>query len=87
MDFTADHYFEASLERVNQAQRLFREGDGSFALAMYASGLAVECLLRAYMLKRKPTFESRHDLFLLFKENFKKYDAEVGGNVKAAGPA
>jgi hypothetical protein len=36
---------------------------------MYAAGLAVECLLRAYMVKRKREFESRHDLFLLFKES------------------
>ena len=29
----------------------------------------VECLLRAYMVKRKREFESRHDLLLLFKES------------------
>jgi hypothetical protein len=68
MDFTADHYFSASLERLSQAQRLYREGRGYYALAMYAAGLAVECLLRAYMVKRKREFESRHDLLLLFKE-------------------
>jgi hypothetical protein len=36
---------------------------------MYAAGLAVECLLRAYLLKRKRSFESRHDLLLLFRES------------------
>jgi hypothetical protein len=36
---------------------------------MYTAGLAVECLLRAYMVKRKREFESRHDLLLLFKES------------------
>ena len=36
---------------------------------MYVAGLAVECLLRAYMVKRKREFESRHDLLLLFKES------------------
>ena len=69
MDFTADHYFRASLERMSQAQVLYREGEGHYALAMYAAGLAVECLLRAYMIRRSREFESRHDLLLLFKES------------------
>lgn len=69
MDFTADHYFRASVERMSQAQYLYREGEGYYALAMYTAGLAVECLLRAYMVKRKREFESRHDLLLLFKES------------------
>jgi hypothetical protein len=69
MDFTADHYFRASVERMSQSQHLYREGEGYYALAMYTAGLAVECLLRAYMIKRKREFESRHDLLLLFKES------------------
>jgi len=69
MDFTADHYFRASLERMSQAQQLYRLGQGYYSLAMYASGLAVECLLRAYIVKRKREFESRHDVLLLFKES------------------
>src|SRR5437870_2725902 len=69
MEFTADHYFRASVERINQAQHLYRKGEGNYALAMYAAGLAVECLLRAYMVRRKREFESRHDLLLLFKES------------------
>lgn len=68
MDFSADHYFRASAERMSQAQHLYRQGEGYYALAMYAAGLAVECLLRAYMVKRSREFESRHDLLLLFKE-------------------
>jgi hypothetical protein len=70
MDFTADHYYRAALERMSQAQRLYRVGTGSYALAMYAGGLAVECMLRAFMLKRgKVEFESRHNLLLLVKES------------------
>jgi len=69
MDFTSDHYYQASVERMSQAQHLDRDGEGNYALAMYTAGLAVECLLRAYMLKRKREFESRHDLLLLFKES------------------
>lgn len=69
MDFGADHYFRASVERMSQAQHLYRQGEGYYALAMYAAGLAVECLLRAYMVERKRDFESRHDVLLLFKES------------------
>jgi hypothetical protein len=36
---------------------------------MYVAGLGVECMLRAYMVKRKREFESRHNLLLLFKES------------------
>ena len=50
MDFTADHYFRASVERMSQAQHLYRQGEGYYALAMYAAGLAVECLLRGIVL-------------------------------------
>lgn len=69
MDFTAEHYYRASHERMSQAHHLYREGDGFYALAMYTAGVAVECLLRAYLLKRNRQFESRHDLLLLFKES------------------
>jgi hypothetical protein len=72
MDFTADHYFRVSVERMSQASQahfLYRAGKGHYALAMYAAGLAVECLLRAYMVKRKREFESRHDVLLLIKES------------------
>jgi HEPN domain-containing protein len=68
MDFTAEHYFRAALERITQARYLYEKGD-SYALAMYAAGVAVECLLRAYRLKVDPSFESRHDLLLLLKES------------------
>lgn len=50
MDFTADHYYRAALERMTQAQDLYREGAGNYALSMYTAGLAVECMLRAFML-------------------------------------
>ena len=69
MDFTAEHYFRASVERISQAQLLYKEGTGYYALTMCLAGVAVECLLRAYMVKRKREFESRHDLLLLFKES------------------
>ncbi|HJT79026.1 MAG TPA: HEPN domain-containing protein [Gemmataceae bacterium] len=70
MDFTADHYYRAALERIHQAHHLYRRGRGNYALAMYTAGLAVECMLRAFMLRSgKAEFESRHDILLLAKES------------------
>src|SRR5690349_4076573 len=70
MEFSAEHYYRAALERISQARHLYRQGDGNYALAMYTAGLAVECMLRAFMLKKgKREFESRHDLLLLAKES------------------
>ena len=69
MDFTADHYYQVSLERMSQAHSLYRAGAGNYSLAMYTAGLAVECLLRAYIVKRKRQFESRLDLLLLVRES------------------
>ncbi len=70
MDFTADHHFRAALERMSQAHHLYREGTGNYAVTMYVAGLAVECLLRAFMLRRgKTAFESRHNVLLLVKES------------------
>lgn len=67
MDFTSEHYYRASLERMRQAQELYRT-EASYALTMYVAGVAVECMLRAYRLKKTTEFESRHDVVLLFKE-------------------
>jgi hypothetical protein len=70
MDFIADHYYGAALERMSQAHHLYREGTGNYALAMYAAGLAVESMLRAFMLgDGKTQFESRHNVLLLAKES------------------
>src|SRR4051812_35093038 len=68
MDFTAEHYFRAALERIAQAQDLYRPGT-RYALSMYTAGVAVECMLRAFRLKKTPAFEGRHDILLLFKES------------------
>jgi hypothetical protein len=66
MQFRAEEYYQASLERMQQAHRIYREGT-SFALAMYCGGLAVECLLRAFRWTEETTFEGRHDLSELLK--------------------
>jgi len=61
MQFRAEDYYQAGLERMRQALIMYREGD-NFALAMYCAGLAVECLLRAFRWTKDTTFEGRHDL-------------------------
>ncbi|WP_165220129.1 hypothetical protein [Aquisphaera insulae] len=55
-----------SLERMDQARRIFDDGDG-YALAMYCGGLAVESLLRAFRWSEDRSFEGRHDLPELLK--------------------
>ncbi len=49
------------MERVLQA-RAVHDAGRSYALAMYLSGLAVECLLRAFRWDKDRSFEGRHDL-------------------------
>jgi len=61
MQFRDTDYYRASLDRMRQAQTLSKEGD-AYALSMYCSGLAVECLLRAFRWKQDQSFEGRHDL-------------------------
>jgi hypothetical protein len=68
VDFHANDYYRAGLERMRQARLLYQSGD-NFALAMCASGLAVECILRAFKWRRDPTFDGRHDLLRLFRES------------------
>src|SRR5438876_7885997 len=66
MQFRAEQYYRASLERMTQARRIYQDGD-AFALAMYCGGLAVESLLRAFRWTEDTTFEGRHDLADLLK--------------------
>lgn len=66
MQFEAKEYFEAGLERMTEARKIYREGS-SYALAIYIAGLAVECLLRGFRWQKQKTFEGRHDLEELFK--------------------
>lgn len=66
MQFRAHEYYAAGLDRIGQAKTIHLEG-GSYALSMYCSGLAVECLLRAFRWKDDTSFEGRHDLNDLLK--------------------
>jgi HEPN domain-containing protein len=66
MQFRAREYYQASLERMQQARTIYKDGT-AFALAMYCAGLAVECLLRALRWTKETSFEGRHDLSELLK--------------------
>ena len=59
----AEMYRDAALEHVTATEGLY--ASGRHALTHYVSGLAVECMLRAYRVRVEPTFDSRHDLRLL----------------------
>lgn len=65
MDFRPDDYFRAGVERMSQARALYKHGD-RYALAMYCAGVAVECILRAFIVRRTREFDGRHDLIRLF---------------------
>lgn len=66
MKFTGEEYFRAAVQRMRQAREIHKSREG-YALAMYCSGLAVECMLRAFRWKKASSFEGRHDLTDLLK--------------------
>jgi len=66
MTFNAVQYREAAVSRIEVARRL--HSDGSYSEAIYLAGVAVECLLRSFMLQVDPQFEGRHDLRDLYKK-------------------
>ena len=61
-----EYYFKAGVERIAQAKTLYDE-KSSYALSMYVSGLAVECLLRAIAISRDPTILKSPDSVQMFK--------------------
>jgi hypothetical protein len=66
MQFRDEEYYRAAIERIRQAREI-HDSKKSYALAMYCSGLAVECILRAFRWQKDTSFEGRHDLEDLFK--------------------
>jgi hypothetical protein len=65
MKFTGEEYYQAAVERMRQAGEIHDSKKG-YALAMYCSGLAVECILWAFRWQKDTSFEGRHDLEELF---------------------
>ncbi len=67
MRFRPEHYLEAAQEQIVSARRLHKQR--RYPAAIYLAGVAVECLLLAYKIRRNPEFESRHDLRSLLRES------------------
>jgi HEPN domain-containing protein len=59
-------YLEASAFRIETARRLHRIG--RYSAAIYFAGISIECLLRAFITRRDPQFDQRHDLRELYKK-------------------
>jgi HEPN domain-containing protein len=67
-----DDYLEAAQDRLTDAYRLY--SDGRYSFSLYAAGLAVESMLRAYRVRQNPEFDERHDLpLLLTGSNLEKF--------------
>ncbi|MGH7598814.1 MAG: HEPN domain-containing protein [bacterium] len=64
MRIEAVDYFVSAQERLNDANLLYEKARYSFAL--YAAGVAVESLLRAYIFRLEPKLEAAHNLRILF---------------------
>jgi HEPN domain-containing protein len=65
MRIEAADYVDAAQERLSNAKLLYEAAQYSFAL--YAAGVAVESLLRAYIAQVDPILEAAHNLLLLLK--------------------
>jgi HEPN domain-containing protein len=65
MRIEAADYVEAAQERLSDAKLLYEAAQYSFAL--YAAGVAVESLLRAYIVRLDPILEAAHNLPLLLR--------------------
>jgi len=65
MRIEASDYFVVAQERLSDAKLLYEEEHHSFAL--YAAGVAVESVLRAYIFRLDPKLEAAHNLKLLLK--------------------
>lgn len=59
-------YLEASAFRIDTARRLHKMG--RYSAAIYFAGVSIECLLRAFITRKDPQFDQRHDLRELCKK-------------------
>jgi HEPN domain-containing protein len=82
MRFRAEDYREAASERLREAA--LAQSSAAYVSAHINSGLAIECMLRAYKLLSSPEFEARHDLSDLAAELLRQIPARRRLSVKAA---
>ena len=75
LNFEPRDYYRASRERIKQAQDLYRQDSkderstNHHPLAFYTCGVAVECMLRAFITRRTREFDGRHDLEILLGQS------------------
>lgn len=72
-DDEAETYKEAAWEHISLAQEL--HDANRYVMSHYLAGLAVECILRAYLYRLSPVFSGRHDLQILYRDA--KFDSIV----------
>ena len=71
MNFEPSDYYRASLERIKQSRDFYRKDSkkdpsiNHHPLAFYTCGVAVGCMLRAFITLKSKEFDGRHDLNLL----------------------
>jgi len=65
MRIDAVDYFDAARERLTQANLLYDKAH--YSIALYVGGVAVESLLRAYVVRLDPKLEAAHNLPMLLK--------------------
>jgi HEPN domain-containing protein len=66
MRIEAADYVDAAQERLSNAKLLY-EAAQYYPFALYAAGVAVESLLRAYIIQLDPILEAGHNLPLLLR--------------------
>jgi hypothetical protein len=75
MNIEPGDYYWAALERFKQSQDFYRRDSKEIlstnhhSLAFYTCGVAVECMLRAFITLKTKEFEGRHDLDLLLVQS------------------
>lgn len=83
-EFGPQQYLAAAREHAGQLSRLYDLG--YYVLAVFWSGVAVECIFRAYRARIDPSFDSRHDLRELSRAA-RFNDIVPSGQVPAIGSA
>jgi len=59
--YTHTDYYAASFQRIADFQHLEKEPK-SIIFKVYCAGVAIECMLRAFITKNNVEFDSKHDL-------------------------
>ena len=67
LKLTCYDYLETSGARMETARRL--HASSRYSAAIYFAGVAIECLLRAFITRRTSQFDERHDLLQLYNKS------------------